>query len=507
MNNGNFLQVCFRSLLRVAALFLLLSLLSLLTFSCSNRETQEPEGREETIMTEETSRLPEAEADELSFTLSDITGAWEGILSAGGQDLLIQFSIVEAEGSLTGTISIPQQNVFNHPAASVTVKEQNQVELTFPDFGSVYTGTVESSETVQSIAGVWKQGGASFKLDLKKADQQALQNKRPQDPSPPFPYEAREVTFPGGNGDFTLGGTLTVPEGSGPFPACILVSGSGQQNRDEEIFNHRPFLVIADSLTRAGIAVLRYDDRGVGSSGGNPESASTYDFSQDAAAALDFLSAQPEISSSLGVIGHSEGGLIAAILASERKDIAWIALLAAPGVTGADLLVMQSEAIMRASKMSEQQISAAGSINRRLYEIAVSSRSDEEKYSMIHSELLKAGMTGDQAENQAIALLSPWMVYFLAADPSGYLEQIQIPVLAMNGTKDLQVPYAENLEGIKKALERAGNSNITITPREGLNHLFQTADTGLVAEYALIETTFDPESLNYMRDWILDQVR
>lgn len=433
--------------------------------------------------------------------LSDtVTGTWEGTLSAGGQNLLIKIMIDTADSGYTAALSVSQQNLFNHPADTVTIKENQEITIDFTSLKAVYQGII----TENLILGTWKQAGASIELNLEKASE-AISDlvRREQDPTPPFPYTAEDIYFTDNEREITFGGTVTVPDGEGPFPACILISGSGQQNRDEEIFNHRPFLVLADALSRAGIAVLRYDDQGTGESGGNPMTATTLDFSRDAAAALDWLSEQTYVKQdAIGVIGHSEGGIIAAMLGAERTDIDWLVLLAAPGVPGKELLAAQSEAIMRASNMSEQQITTNSDTNRIIYDIAVSSLPEADKITAVRRALLKAGVPPDQTTAQTQAVLSPWMKYFLALDPAQFFSQITIPVLALNGTKDLQVIYTQNLPAIEQSLQAAGNTKFKTKALPGLNHLFQPAKTGLVQEYGLIETTLDPSAISEITTWI-----
>jgi pimeloyl-ACP methyl ester carboxylesterase len=311
----------------------------------------------------------------------------------------------------------------------------------------------------------------------------------------------------------------------------VLVSGSGPQNRDEEILGHRPFLVLADYLTRRGIAVLRYDDRGVGDSKGSFQSATTFDFVDDARAALDFLAEQPEVDARrVGVIGHSEGAIVASILAARGAEdgqaadenskagarAAFIVLLGGPGVRGDELLLMQSAALGRAMGVSEEQISEANRLNRELYSIAMSDGDvptlREKVVGVMEdpidstSDLTEQEKDAYKAQIQALAdqLLSPWMRTFLALDPSDYLRKVGVPVLALDGSKDLQVPARENLAAVAAALESAGNGAATLIELEGLNHLFQHATTGLPSEYGEIRETFAPEALQRIGDWILN---
>ena len=313
-----------------------------------------------------------------------------------------------------------------------------------------------------------------------------------------------------GTAPVILAGTLTIPrgQGDGPFPAVVLVSGSGLQNRDEEIMGHTPFKAIADYLAQRGIAVLRYDDRGFGQSTGDASAATTFDFTRDACGALEFLAKTDGIDAKrLGVIGHSEGGIVAAIIAAQQGQdlpkVSFIVMLAGPGVRGDELLLEQARAIAKASGVTIEQTEMATALNSKLYSIAIKETSIESRRQEIF-ELLKkeAPELESQAEGIAAQVLSPWVVQFLKLDPADYLRNITIPVLALNGTKDLQVPAASNLPAIDEALKEAGNTHYRLVALDGLNHLFQHAKTGLPNEYAQLQEDFAPEALALMGDWI-----
>jgi len=334
---------------------------------------------------------------------------------------------------------------------------------------------------------------------------------RPQEPKPPFPYRSEEVEFVNHKANrIQLAGTLTFPEKGKNFPAVVLISGSGPQDRDETIMEHKPFLVIADHLTRRGIAVLRFDDRGTAKSGGDFQGATSADFATDVEAAVQFLKSRKEIDTrKIGLIGHSDGGIIAPMVAAKDKSIGFIVLLAAPGYSGADILLMQANAIGKASGMTEEQLKTAGELNKRIYEYAMSPNRDPFTKQEIIRELmlhLPQNLTEKQKENMANAqveqLMSPWMQYFLKKNPEEDLKKVKCPVLALNGAKDLQVPAEKNITAIQTALKEGGNKNVTTRVFPDLNHLFQHADTGLPAEYHQIEETISPEALAYMAEWI-----
>jgi pimeloyl-ACP methyl ester carboxylesterase len=372
-----------------------------------------------------------------------------------------------------------------------------------PSIYGRYEGTVQEGAT--SIVGRWFSGPQSIALDLERVESVEIV-RRPQDPVPPYPYEEREVRFRNEAAGITLAGTLTMPREAQAVPAVVLVTGSGSQNRNEEIMNHRPFLVLADYLTRQGIAVLRYDDRGVQDSGGDPTQATTRDFAEDALSAFLFLSAQAGVDpSKVGIVGHSEGGLVAPMVASEHPDVAFIVILAANGYRGDELLLQQSAAILRTSGATEAQIGQAASLNRSLYDVVLSEPDDAKAAARIGEILAGAGMSEDAIDAQVAMLLPPWFRFFLSYDPAEALRKTRCPVLALNGSLDVQVPADLNLAAIEKALREGGNTRVTTIKLEGLNHLFQHAKTGAVQEYAQIEETFAPEAMKIVADWILEQ--
>ena len=325
----------------------------------------------------------------------------------------------------------------------------------------------------------------------------------PQDPEPPYPYRIEEVRFENPDAGISLSGALTLPREGDPFPAAVLISGSGSQDRNQQIFNHRPFLVIADFLTRRGFAVLRFDDRGVGGSEGDPRVATSEDFAGDAWAAFQFLLRRPDIDhAAIGFIGHSEGGIIAPLVAAEHPEAAFLVLLAGPGIPGDELISSQSRAILRASGIAEQQIAVIDERDRRIRDIAKNEPDDEKAAEAIRAILESLGMEDSQIQNTLGNLLSPWYRFFLGYDPSPALRQVACPVLALNGSLDLQVPADENLAAIEKALREGGNPDVTARKLDGLNHLFQHAEMGLPAEYPRIEETFAPEALELIAQWM-----
>lgn len=354
-------------------------------------------------------------------------------------------------------------------------------------------------------------------LFVRPADGPDVFGPRPQTPKAPFPYDEREVLYDNPTDGSKLGGTLTLPRSAPPHPAVLLITGSGSQDRDETIMGHKPFWVIADHLTRQGIAVLRVDDRGVGSSTGDPRTATIHTHATDVEAGVAFLGSQPEIDPRrIGLVGHSEGGILAAIVASRSRDVAFVVSLAGSGVAGAELLTMQAEASMRAEEdgtFTEEGIAAIVDAQRRMMALVVGDADEATQRRELadavaiamrhagHDEQEKARIAAAITAGTA-ALQSPWFTSFVKLDPAAYWEKVGVPVLALVGDKDTQVPADANLAAITAALARAGNPDVTAEKLTGLNHLFQHAKSGAVKEYARIEETFDPATLERIATWL-----
>lgn len=345
------------------------------------------------------------------------------------------------------------------------------------------------------------------------------ERRRPQQPSGPRPYVEQELVFDTPNPEVAPVGTLSYPRQGGPFPAVLLIAGTGAHTRDENISLHKPLEVLADHLTRQGFAVLRYDKRGVGLSGGAAHPASTTDdYAADALAAVRFLRMQTNVDARrIGLLGHSEGGLIAAMVAAAApEEIQFIVQLGGPGLKGVDLKSLQDAAARRADGMPEALVLANQKQERELYEIAASPRERAAALAAMDAATkalpaeLKAQVDVPEEGFPPEAfdgLLTPWMRRFLAIDPGESLEKVRCPVLALVGEKDLQVPAAENLAAIEQALRRGGNQRHTLRQLPGLNHLLQTARTGREMEYGLIEETMAPSALRLVSDWMRKTVR
>ena len=438
---------------------------------------------------------------------------WEGSLDVGGQKLKLILKITKAaDGSLKATLDSPDQGAMNLPVSSVT-QTGDSIKAELKNIGGVYEGTFNKEWS--EISGEWRQGGATFPLVLKKTDKVVTFN-RPQEPKRPFPYIEEEVAYENKAGGVKLAGTLTLPRTDKPVPAVILITGSGPQDRDESLLGHKPFLVLSDHLTRKGIAVLRVDDRGVGGSSGRISTSTSEDFAGDVLAGVEFLKARKEIDPrKIGLVGHSEGGLIAPMVAARSKDVAFIVMMAGPGLIGEEILFLQSALISRAGGADDAALARGRAMLDILFRALREEKDDElvkkrikqeygsyvEKLDEQQRKLVEA--EARNVEAQLNSMVNPWFRYFLTYDPKPALEKVKVPVLAVNGEKDLQVPPDENLKAIELALKAGGNKDHTIVKLPSLNHLFQTSQTGSPAEYMKIEETMSPAALDTISSWIL----
>ena len=440
-----------------------------------------------------------------------LPGSWLGKISANGIDLRLIFNLkLNDKDSLIATADSPDQGAKNIPLGSVILDEK-KLTIKAPTLMGEYKGTITGDSTID---GTWTQRGTSFTVNLKKL-KTAFSINRPQEPKPPFPYTSENVTFTNDKFNIKLAGTLTVPSGTGPFKTVIMITGSGAQNRNEELMGHKPFLIIADYLSRNGIAVLRYDDRGVGGSQGNYAEATSEDLATDAEAAFNYLKNNPKINQKeIGFIGHSEGGLIAPIVASTHADVGFIVSLAGPGVTGQQVILRQTQDISRLSGQKESDIKETVETNKRLYAVLRKEKDNKKaeiKILALYKEILEKKKTSKEDTEKAVNQLKmtfgssvyTWFRYFIVTDPAIFWKKVECPVLALNGEKDLQVAARENLPAIEKALKSSGNKYVKTVKLPELNHLFQHCKTGLPAEYSSIEETFSPDALKIISDWIL----
>jgi pimeloyl-ACP methyl ester carboxylesterase len=435
----------------------------------------------------------------LLWQAPDVTGSWEGPVETFAGKIRVRIHVTrQPDGTLAGTMDSVDQGAFGIPLDSVSFAD-GVLRWEKKAIMAVYTGKLSADG--QSIEGKLNQG-MELPLTFRRMDKPPERPRRPQEPKPPFPYTEEEVTIPNEKAGVRLSGTLTVPAGKGPHPAVVLISGSGPQNRDEEIMGHKPFLVLADHLTRSAIAVLRYDDRGFGKSTGQFGTATSADFASDAESAFEFLKGRKEIDAKrIGLAGHSEGAIIAPMIAARRADVAFIVLMAGTAVTGEEVLYAQGRAIALASGAPESAAAQQNQIQKKMFDIVKSGNDPAEA-----EKKLRAAFGESKAmEAQIRQVNGPWFRYFLTYDPAPALAKVRCPVLAVNGEKDVQVLPDQNLPAIEAALKKGGNTDFRIVRLPGLNHLFQTAKTGSPQEYAVIEETMAPAALETVSAWIREK--
>ena len=444
-----------------------------------------------------------------------VNGRWDGAISIMGSELGITVVFEMAGEALAAQIDIPQQGAAGLALANVRYDDP-AVHFEIPQGQG--TAVFDGQLSGDSISGSFTQAGYAGTFSLSRAEAPV---EEPAEAEPPPPYAEEEVTFR--NENVTLAGTLTIPPSGAPFPAVVMITGSGPQNRDEELFGFKPFRLIADYLTRNGIAVLRYDDRGVGGSTGSVSESTSEDFAADVLEAVRYLQARNEIAPNrIGLVGHSEGGIVAPMVAARSDSIVFIVLMAGTAVTGEEILYAQGEAILRANGATDAQLRTQRETQLRMFEVVRTGEGMEELEVDLR-EQVRAGIDSLQADRRAAitdvdaavdaqvngqldAIRSPWFRFFLDYDPATALEQVNVPVLALFGELDLQVPPEVNLEPMERALERGGNDDVTIHTFPSANHLFLRAETGSPNEYPTMEKVFVPRFLELMTEWILDRV-
>jgi hypothetical protein len=431
-------------------------------------------------------------------------GTWQGSLEAGAVKLRVGLHISKNDkGEWSSTFDSIDQGAIGLPVKTTTVSGAT-LHFEMPAMHLSFDGKLSADGS--QIAGTMTQG-VGLPIVFKRVDKIATLN-RPQNPKPPFPYDAIEVSYENKLGK--LAGTLTIPKGSGPFPAAILITGSGPENRDEEIFGHKPFLIIADYLSRRGIAVLRLDDRGVGGSAGNSTRETIGEMADDVLSGVEYLKARKEINAKkIGVIGHSEGGIVGPLAASRSSDIAFVAMLAGTGVTGEQVMYLQAELIAKASGATDADVAKNRTLQEAIFKAARSDQDEKTALETFRADWEKAHGSAPPPvlESQLKSVLAPEIRSFAFYDPAESLRKVKVPVLALNGSRDLQVPPSQNLPAIAAALKAGGNTDFETVELPGLNHLFQTCQKCTVGEYGTLEETFSPKALDVMGEWLARHTR
>ena len=443
----------------------------------------------------------------------EVAGDWLGALDVGPTKLRLGLKVEKTgDGSLGAILDSIDQGA--KIPVDTAVFERGTLRLGIKAIGGSYEGTMKADGS--ALQGEWSQGGQKLPLTFHR-QKKAFALNRPQQPKGPFPYESREVNFQSEAGNVRLAGTLLLPEGKGPFPAVALVTGSGPQDRDETLMSHKPFLVIADALARRGIASLRWDDRGAGKSTGDHMGSTMDDFAADTRAAVAFLRLRPEVDgSAIGIVGHSEGGLLAPMVAVADKSVGFLVLLAPPGEPLRSLLMRQTRALYRLQGLDEKLIdralaAQAGDLELiadpsmtvdRLQE-KLRALAETRRKQFTAEERARLGVDGNAIDQAIRVSTTVWFRSLIRQDPAVHLRDVKIPVLALFGEKDFQVEPQVNAEAVRAALAAARNPDHEVRTLPGLNHLFQHAGTGSIEEYATIEETFAPEALGMIGDWIV----
>jgi|SRR5579871_430338 len=435
---------------------------------------------------------------------SDIDGDWLGTIDAGAAKLRLAFHITNTEDGLTATMDSLDQGAKGIPVTTIT-RDGASLKMELKQINGMFQGTI--SKDLSSMDGLWTQMGNSLSLVLKRVKSAAeLELRRPQNPVKPYPYREEEVKYDNKAAGIQLAATFTSPKGPGPFPAVVLICGSGPHDRDETIVGHRPFLVLADYLTRKGIAVLRADKRGFGESTGVNATATMTDFASDAGAGVAYLKRRTEVDARrIGLVGHSEGAIVAPMMATQDSSVAFLVLMAGPGVRGDQILAFQKAYELKQARKDAAEIDRVLAGDREVFTLIRNETGDAATLDKKLREKLSGVIPGDKMDAQIGIMTSPWFRQFIAYDPAVTLSKVTVPVLVINGEKDMQVPPDLNLPPIRKAL--ADNKNAEIDELPGLNHLFQAAPTGNPKEYGDIEETMSPAAMEKIAGWILARRR
>ncbi|NBL65067.1 alpha/beta hydrolase [Flavobacterium sp. NST-5] len=438
-------------------------------------------------------------------------GKWSGLLNVNGMPLRLQFTIDEFDGHYSAQMASVDQNIYGIPVSIQVVDSLNLI-LDVDEMGINYQGRRHNDK----INGTFRQGNLKVEMNLSSIKNNSSSIERFQTPAPPYHYHTEEVVFFNTSANIRLAGTLTLPKKKGKFPIAILISGSGPQNRDQEVFGHKPFFVIADYLTSRGIGVLRFDDRGVAGSEGIFSQSTISDFANDVESAIFYLRSRADIKKNkIGLIGHSEGAVMGQMVAAKDKKIQFLAMLAGFGLPGQAILLKQQETIAQSLGVPQAEIIESIDLNRKLFNAIKHGSEDDalkhELFALIENYYkthplpnLPAAVSKDAFLKQQVErITTPWMLEFIKLDPATYLKKINCSVLALNGEKDVQIETHDNVEAIGKVLLK---SNIESKIYSDLNHLLQTCKTGMMDEYATLEETISPKVLMDLNQWIQKKI-
>jgi pimeloyl-ACP methyl ester carboxylesterase len=450
-------------------------------------------------------------ADGSSVNDANPAGIWLGTLKIPGVELRIALTIsASGDSGYSATMNSLDQGSGELPM-DVVRYSNGHLFVKGTDIAIEFEGEIDYQK--DTYTSKFRQGPAKFPLLFSRVGELPTIS-HPQEPKKPYPYNSEDVEYENKKVGIKIAGTLTYPKSGGPFAAIILLTGSGKQNRDEEVFGHRPFLVLSDYLTRQGFAVLRCDDRGIGGTTGEFKGSTTADFAEDALAGVEYLKTRPEINPHLiGLVGHSEGGMMAPIAASLSSDVAFIVLMAGVGIKFDDIVLFQQETMWKKAGMSEEDMAQQRSWSRKVSDIVCSDADDSTVARKVRSlysglsdeEKSRLHKTPESLQGEIKWATDPWHRYAAKYDAKAVLQKVKCPVLAVNGEKDRQVSAKENLSLIENALKEGGNPHFKVAELKGLNHLFQTADTGDQSEYAKIEETMSPDAMKLVTDWIKEQ--
>lgn len=456
-----------------------------------------------------------------SFAQSKYYGSWQGTLNVG-KELKVIFTITAEKDKTFATLAVPEQGASGIKSSELVINKDS-LKIVFDQAKVTYLGVLKDDTHIE---GKWKQNGLPFPLNLEKTDK-AFEYNRPQNPQPPYSYNSEDIIYHNADQSIKYGATITTPKDDEKHPAIILISGSGQQNRDEEIFGHKPFAVIADHLTKNGYVVLRVDDRGMNETTGDLSKATSADFAIDVMVSLDYLKTRKEVDvKKIGLLGHSEGGMIAPLVAAQRpKDIDFIILTAGPGVKVTQLMTEQNKATLTSMGILNSWADEYCKLYKFMLE-TMQTAPDKDAYSKTINDAIDqwedttkeiivkntTGITNEASQqkyaNEFVKLYdNSWMRYFVSYDPKPTLEKLKCKVLALNGEKDIQVLPESNLAGIEAALKNSKSKDYTVKEIPGVNHLFQECTKCTVQEYAQLEHTIKPEVLDIITNWLDEHVK